>query len=92
MAAEFILIFLMTFLVLLQIHYGKRGNLTERVTSVLVSLLWIIPVFFVALYFLIWQTYVLYLEVIIIAIEMAFIALELIFGIISVITFARAEQ
>lgn len=74
---------------LFYITEGKRGNLTERVTSVLVSLLWTVPVFFVALYFLIWQTYVLYLEVIIIAIEMAFIALELIFGIISVITFAR---
>ena len=68
---------------------GKRGNLTERVTSVVVSLLWIVPVFFVALYFLIWQTYVLYLEVVVIAAEMAFTALELVFGIISCVTFAR---
>ena len=42
-----------------------------------------------ALYFLLWQTYVLRVEVILCAIQLAFIGLELVFGFISAITFAR---
>ena len=68
---------------------GRKGNLTERVIAVVVSLLLTIPSVFGAIYILIWQTYVLRAEVILVAIQLAFLALELIFAIVSIITFAR---
>ncbi|KAK2154934.1 hypothetical protein LSH36_253g02073 [Paralvinella palmiformis] len=89
LAAEIILLFLLLGLEVLRIFFGRKGNLTERVISVVVSLVLTIPSVFGSIYILIWQTYVLRAEVILVAIELTFLALELIFAIVSIITFAR---
>lgn len=68
---------------------GQQGNLTERVTSSVASFLLLAPVFFGVIYFLLWQTYVFYIDVVIVAIELAFIALELVFSLVCMITFCR---
>jgi len=70
---------------------GQQGNLTERVTASVLSLLLILAVFVGALYLLLWQTYVLWLEAALIFVEMTFLAFEVIFAFISVVTFARSS-
>lgn len=90
LAAEVVLLFIMAALEFIRMFMGMKGNLTERVVSVVVSLLLTLPSIFGCLYLIIWQTYVLRLEVIINSVQLAFIALEVLFGIISFITFARA--
>jgi transmembrane protein 216 len=68
---------------------GRKGNLTEQIIGVVVSVVLSIPAIFASLFLLLWQTYVLRVEVILSGIQLAFIGLQLIFGIISIITFAR---
>lgn len=68
---------------------AQKGNLTERIVGVLVSILLSIPAVLGALYLILWQTYVLRVDVILASIQVVLIGLELIFGIISMITFAR---
>lgn len=68
---------------------AQKGNLTERIMGVLVSIVLSIPAVLGTLYLILWQTYVLRVDVILAAIQAAFIGLELVFGIISMITFAR---
>ncbi|KAK7107595.1 transmembrane protein 216-like [Littorina saxatilis] len=90
LAAEIILVFLMAGVEILRIFFGKKGNLTEQIVGVVISVLLSIPALFGALFLLLWQTYVLRVEVILSGIQIAFIGLQLIFGVISIITFARA--
>jgi len=68
---------------------GQQGNLTERLTASVLSLLLILAVFVGVLYLLLWQTYVLWLEAALIWVEMAFLAFEIIFASLSIITFVR---
>jgi len=68
---------------------GYKGNLTEHVLTVAVSLIFTITSLFGFLYLLLWQTYVLRIDVILNSIEIVFIGLEVIFGIICIIVFAR---
>ena len=69
---------------------GQQGNLTERVSASLLSLLVIFAVFIGVLYLLLWQTYVLWLEAALIWIEMTFLVCELVFAFITLVTFARS--
>lgn len=68
---------------------AQKGNLTERIVGVVISILLSIPAVLGALYLILWQTYVLRVDVILAAIQAAFIGLELVFGIVSMINFAR---
>ena len=68
---------------------GQRGNLTERMVAVIWSLLLSIVSLMGAVYLILWQTYVLRVEVVLCAVQLGFIALEMVFGFISAITFAR---
>ena len=70
--------------------FGQKGNLTEQMVPVVFSLVLSVPALVGALYFLLWQTYVLRVEVIVTGIQLAFILLEIIFGVIAVATFARS--
>ncbi|KAK3098595.1 hypothetical protein FSP39_021085 [Pinctada imbricata] len=87
--AEIILLFILTGIEALRIFFAIKGNLTERGIGVFVSLLLSIPACLGAVFLLLWQTYVLRVDVILAAIQLAFIGFELIFGLISIITFAR---
>jgi len=68
---------------------ARKGNLTERSVGVGVSMLLSVPSIMGALYLLLWQTYVLRVDLILSAIQLVFIGFELIIGIVSIINFAR---
>ena len=68
---------------------ARKGNLTERIIGVIVSILLSVPAIMGAIFYLYWQTYVTRADVILAAIQLAFLGLQLVFGIISIITFAR---
>ncbi|CAL1540302.1 unnamed protein product, partial [Lymnaea stagnalis] len=89
LAAEVILLFLLAMVEALRLFFGKRGNLTEQIMGVLVCVILSIATIFGVLFFLLWQTYVLRVEIILTSIQLFFIGMELIFGIISIITFAK---
>ncbi|XP_052244333.1 transmembrane protein 216-like isoform X1 [Dreissena polymorpha] len=90
LAAEVILVFILAGIEALRLFFARKGNLTEKIVGVIVSILLSIPALLGAIFYLYWQTYVTRADIIISAIQLAFIGLELIFGIISIITFARA--
>lgn len=68
---------------------GYKGNLTENVPIVIVSLVFSIVSFFGVLYLLLWQTYVLRADVILTSIEIVFIGLEMILCVVCAIIFLR---
>ncbi|XP_014664689.1 PREDICTED: transmembrane protein 216-like [Priapulus caudatus] len=88
--AEIILLLLLGCLEGVRLFLGQKGNLTERGMAVGLSLVLSMATLVGFLYLTLWQTYVLRLEVILTGIGLAFIGLELIFGLISIISFARA--
>ncbi|XP_064627134.1 transmembrane protein 216-like [Lineus longissimus] len=90
LVAEVIILFLITILEIIRIFLGQKGNLTERMVAVILSLVISIPVLIGIIYLLLWQTYVLRVEVILCGIELTFLGLELIFSIVAIVTFARA--
>ncbi|XP_025099290.1 transmembrane protein 216-like isoform X2 [Pomacea canaliculata] len=92
LAAEIILIFLMVGIESFRIFFGKKGNLMEQITGMVISILLSVPALFGAVFLLLWQTYVLRIEIILSGVQLALICVELIFGIISIITFARASH
>lgn len=89
LAAEIILLFLLAAVEALRLFFGRRGNLTEQILGVLVCVILSVASVFGVLFILLWQTYVLRVEVILAAIQLFFIGMEIIFGIISIITFAK---
>ncbi|XP_071944182.1 transmembrane protein 216-like [Antedon mediterranea] len=90
LANEIVLLFILLAVETVRICIGTEGNLTEKIPYLGVSVMLYIPVFFVYLYYLKWQTYVLLVEVFLNVIPIIFLALEFIFSVIAMITFARA--
>ena len=76
----------------LHIFSARKGNLTERIVGVIVSILLSVPSILGAIFYLYWQTYVMRADVILAGIQLGFIGLQLVFGIIAIITFARYGQ
>ncbi|GBN01454.1 hypothetical protein AVEN_259010-1 [Araneus ventricosus] len=68
---------------------GKKGNLTERLLSVVLSLLLTIPVACGICYFLWFQTYVLKVDLIISIVLLSFIAFQTLFAIFTLFTFEK---
>ncbi|XP_077863530.1 transmembrane protein 216-like [Saccoglossus kowalevskii] len=91
LVVEWILLVLMAILEACRLFMGKKGNLTERTISLLLSVVLSLPMIFAHVYLLIWQTYVLRAEIILNSIQLVFLGLELVFSIIAIITFARAD-
>ncbi|GFR59253.1 transmembrane protein 216 [Elysia marginata] len=89
LAAEVILLFLLAAVEAPRLFFGRRGNLTEQISGVLICVILSVASVFGVLFVLLWQTYVLRVEVILAAIQLFFIGMEIIFGIISIITFAK---
>ena len=63
---------------------GMKGNLTERRLPCFLSVAMCAPSIIGALYFLLWQTYILRLEAILIIVHMVFVMLETILGIVTI--------
>ncbi|XP_038049006.1 transmembrane protein 216-like [Patiria miniata] len=91
-AAEAVILIFMAGIEYVRLFLGKKGNLTEKIIHLGVSLGIGLATLFFGLYLFLWQTYVLRIELILVAIEMAFLFFEAIFGLIAIITFARAES
>lgn len=88
---EIIIIFLLAFIEGVRIFLGYKGNLTERTMALVFSLVLGIPVLFIELFILLWQTYVLRLEVILVGIGLVFLGLEFILSIAAILTFQRSQ-
>jgi len=69
---------------------GWKGNLTESAGSVGVSLALVVPSVLGVLYLLLWQSYVLRLEVVASSIQLAIVAGQGIFGVVSLLAFSRS--
>ncbi|GFR00880.1 uncharacterized protein TNCT_457341 [Trichonephila clavata] len=68
---------------------GKKGNLTERLLSVVLSLLLTVPVACGICYFLWFQTYVLKIDIIMSSIALVFIAFQTLFAVFTLFTFEK---
>lgn len=74
-----------------RIFMGHKGNLTERSYPVMISLILTIPCSIGVLYFLLWQTYVLRLEVVLCGIQLTFLSFEIIFATVCIVSFYRSR-
>lgn len=71
---------------------GKKGNLTERPQPVGLSLALSIPSIVGCVFLLIWQTYVLRVELILVSVQLSLIGLEFFLGLVAIILFSRWVQ
>lgn len=72
-----------------RIFMGHKGNLTEKTFPVITSIGLMVPCVLGVLYLLLWQTYVLRLEIILCGIELVLQGLELCFAILCLFKFCR---
>ncbi|KAF6039185.1 TMEM216 [Bugula neritina] len=89
LAVEIILLFVVGGLETARLFWGMKGNLTERRLATFISISMALTSLTGALYFVLWQTYVLYIEAIIFIIHMALIVLE---TILAIVTFAAVQK
>jgi len=92
LALEIILLFLLAALEGLRLFFGYKGNLAERKISLIYSIILSIPVIITNLYLILWQTYVLRIEVIICSVALVFIGSEIILCGAMVWTLQRHES
>lgn len=72
-----------------RIYLGRKGNMTERGLPILIGILLTVPSTLGTLYFLLWQYYVLRLEVILCSIQLALLASELVISVMCLIAIYR---
>lgn len=86
---EFALLFFLIITESGRIYLGRKGNLTERVLPILIGIVLTIPSSLATLYFLLWQSYVLRLEMILCSIQLVLLASEMIIAIMCLIAIYR---
>lgn len=86
---EFALLFFLITTEGARIYFGRKGNLTEHGLPILIGIILTVPSSLATLYFLIWQNYVLRLEVILCSIQLALLASELVISILCLIAIYR---
>lgn len=89
---EFALLFFLIVTEAGRIYLGRRGNLTERGLPILIGIALTVPSSIATLYFLLWQYYVLRLELILCSIQLALLASEMIISILCLIAIYRPPQ
>lgn len=87
--SEFLLLGGMVVIESCRILSAWKGNLTENVSSIAISLVLFVPAVLICLYVLVFQSYVLRLEVILSSIYLTIQGLQLIFSLVCVATFYR---
>ena len=70
-------------------YFGQRGNLCEDGGAVIGSLALTLPAAAVVVYMLLFQSYVLRLEIVLVSVQCVAMALQSIFAIVAVASFAR---
>lgn len=88
--SEILILLLLTCTEASRIFVGRKGNLTEKIFSIVISIGLTVPSIIGVLYFLRWQTYVLRLEVILCGIQLILEGLELCFASLCLLRFCRA--
>ncbi|XP_076666270.1 transmembrane protein 216 [Andrena cerasifolii] len=86
---EFALLFFLIATEGARIYLGRKGNLTEHGLPILIGVVLTVPSSLATIYFLIWQNYVLRLEVILCSIQLVLLASELIISILCLIAIYR---
>ena len=69
-----------------------KGNLTERKKLMIFSFVLSLPVLACSLFFTLWQTYVLRIEMILCIVALIVHGLELVFGVLTTLNFIRFEH
>lgn len=90
--AEVFLLIFFPVIEAVRLYFGMKANLTRRVPGIVVALLFAVPAFLLALYLMLWQTYILRLEFILAIIQLLFISLEIVFSLVAAITFSRSPD
>lgn len=72
-----------------RIYLGRRGNLTERGLPILIGIILTVPSSLATLYFLLWQNYVLRLEMILCSIQLGLLASEVVIAVMCLIAIYR---
>lgn len=88
--SEFLLLLFLCCTEYVRLFLGRKGNLTERSLVLLVSEGLTVPSIFGVLYFLLWQTYVLRLEVVLCAIQLTLQGLELAVALLCLVKFYKS--
>lgn len=88
-ACDIIILVLALILELLRIEMGRNGNLTERQVPIIACLILTVPCVVAAVYVLLWQTYVLRIEIILSSIMFVFQGLEILCCNILAIGFTK---
>ncbi|GFG34434.1 hypothetical protein Cfor_07685 [Coptotermes formosanus] len=88
--SELLLLLFLSCTECIRILLGRNGNLTERSVVLLVSVGLTIPSICGVLYFLLWQTYVLRLEVVLCAIQLTLQGLELAAALLCLAKFYKS--
>ncbi|XP_014467182.1 PREDICTED: transmembrane protein 216-like [Dinoponera quadriceps] len=86
---EFAILFFLIVTEAGRIYLGRRGNLTERGLPILIGIVLTVPSSLATLYFLLWQYYVLRLEVILCCIQLALLASEVVISVMCIIAIYR---
>lgn len=68
----------------------KKGNLAERIGTVITALVMLLPASLGVLYLMLWQTYVIRVEFLLCSVQQALYALQLILSLVAIIGFALA--
>ncbi|XP_077528877.1 transmembrane protein 216-like isoform X1 [Haemaphysalis longicornis] len=89
MASEVCLLAFLTVVENVRLTLGKRGNLTERSPCLVLSLVLTVPAVLGAVYFLVWQTYVLRLDLVLAAGQVALQALQTLLAIGTLASVAK---
>ncbi|XP_010011076.1 PREDICTED: transmembrane protein 80, partial [Nestor notabilis] len=83
------LLFVMAIVEVLRLYLGARGNLTEEEGPLGLSLVMTVGSVFLAVYFLVWQTYVLKADVILNAVLLLSYGMESILKVSAIAAFIR---
>ena len=89
LASELALLLLLAGAEAARLFLSRRGNLTQRVLPLLLAAVLAVPSALAVCYFLLWQTYVLRLELVLCATQLAFIGVETILAAGCMVAFSR---
>ncbi|NXI36026.1 TMM80 protein, partial [Galbula dea] len=87
LAPDLTLLCILAILEALRLHLGSKGNLTEEEAPLGISLVMTVGSVLLAMYFLVWQTYVLKADVILNALLLALLGLEAMLKLMAIAAF-----
>nr|CAB3267072.1 transmembrane protein 216-like [Phallusia mammillata] len=86
------LLFVLTFLEMLRLFVGCKGNLTERTLTSLFSVFLLAVSAALVVYFLLWQTFVLRIDLVLCGILLFLHLLQFVFSLIATISFISSSE